>query len=89
MTEALTKAGTTAPDDGTLGHRVIELNGANAGNANGIDALSTIRGLAINRFQRDGIWLTTKATGSTIVGNDIGTDVTGFHAECCGDWAGV
>jgi len=48
MTEALTKAGTTAPDDGTLGHRVIELNRANPGNANGIDDFGTIRGLAIH-----------------------------------------
>ncbi|MCP4486732.1 MAG: DUF4347 domain-containing protein, partial [Gammaproteobacteria bacterium] len=38
---------------------------------------STIRGLVIHSFSSDGIELTTNSDNNTIVGNYIGTDVTG------------
>ncbi len=71
--------GTTLVDTNSLGPE-FELDGT--GSAVGDDGLlvtggtATIRGLAINRFGRDGIRITT--TGSnTIVGNYIGTDAIG------------
>jgi hypothetical protein len=58
----------------------IRMNGANAGRrANGLvirAADTTVRGLVINRFMRNGILL-KGATGSSIEGNYIGTDQTG------------
>jgi CSLREA domain-containing protein len=60
---------------------LIEISGANAGaNANGLRIVgsgSTISGLAINRFSRDGISL-NGGDGNTISGNFIGTDATGM-----------
>jgi hypothetical protein len=60
---------------------LIELNGANAGpNADGlkIQALSTIEGLAINRFSLNGIEL---LGASFIQGNFVGTNPQGTAAE--------
>jgi CSLREA domain-containing protein len=63
---------------------LIELNGADAGpNADGLlvgatGAGSTIEGLAINRFSRNGIEL--QGGSDTITGNYIGTDATGSNA---------
>ncbi len=57
----------------------IELDGTNAGNASGLRITaggSTVKGLAINRFGRNGIELMTIG-GNTIEGNFIGTDVSG------------
>lgn len=60
---------------------LIELSGANAGmSANGLRIVgngSTISGLAINRFSRDGISL-NGGDSNTISGNFIGTDATGM-----------
>jgi titin len=76
--EALIIDGTTQP--GFIGTPLIELDGTNAGA--GIDGLnisgggSTVRGLVINRFPSDGIYLQT-GDSNTVVGNFIGTDVTG------------
>ena len=65
------------------GQPVLELNGALAGtgvNFNGFSlsssAGSTIRGLAINQFDWAGIQL-NGGGGHTVVGNFIGTDITG------------
>ncbi|MCA9063345.1 MAG: DUF4347 domain-containing protein, partial [Planctomycetaceae bacterium] len=65
-------------------HPVIELDGTSAGaSSTGLhlvstSAGSTIRGLAINRFGADGI--SAGGGGQTIVGNYLGTDVTGTIA---------
>ncbi len=57
----------------------IELTGAAANSAAGLTIAagnSTIRGLAINRFNFDGILIQTNG-GNTIAGNYIGTDAAG------------
>ena len=72
--------GTTDSDFGSS--PIIELNGTSAGS--GVDGLrlnagsdgSTIRGLVINRFADDGITI-NGTDNHLIVGNFIGTDVTG------------
>ncbi|HEX8834868.1 MAG TPA: NosD domain-containing protein, partial [Abditibacteriaceae bacterium] len=61
----------------------VELNGTNAGNAHGLHITaggSTVRGLAINRFQQNGIFLQTRG-GNTVAGNFLGTDATGILAR--------
>jgi CSLREA domain-containing protein/uncharacterized repeat protein (TIGR01451 family) len=67
-------------DAGISTTKAIELNGTNAGsNADGlrISAGNTVvRGLAINRFNRDGIRL-ENGGGNTIESNYLGTDPTG------------
>ncbi|HEX8071742.1 MAG TPA: FG-GAP-like repeat-containing protein [Pyrinomonadaceae bacterium] len=59
----------------------IELNGAGAGaNADGLRLAannSTVRGLVINRFSRNGVAL-VGGDGNTVSGNFIGTDPTGM-----------
>ena len=75
--------GTSQP--GYSGTPLIELDGSQAGSeADGLmisAGRSTVKGLAINRFGGlfGGIWLTGSG-GNTIVGNFIGTDVTGTQA---------
>jgi len=72
--------GTTEPD--FAGTPIIELDGSNAGFANGLSLFSgesTIRGLVINRFSENGIML-TDGGNSTIEGNYIGTDISGTIA---------
>jgi hypothetical protein len=71
---------------GFSGTPIIELDGSLVG-AN-IDGLfltagsSTIRGLVINDFTRNGIYLSgAGATGNVIAGNYIGTDLTGSSAQ--------
>ncbi|MCA9062796.1 MAG: DUF4347 domain-containing protein, partial [Planctomycetaceae bacterium] len=61
---------------------VIEIDGSGAGSAYGLylntgSGGSTVRGLVINQFNLAGLYIWTGAAGSTIVGNSIGTDVTG------------
>jgi hypothetical protein len=61
---------------------LIELDGANAGSANGLTITagnSTVRGLVINRFQGDGININNGNGGNVIAGNFIGTDATGAN----------
>ncbi len=70
--------GTTEPDFNNT--PTIEINGENAGSANGLvlqggSAGSTIRGLVINRFKQNGI--TIYSDNNTVAGNYIGTDTTG------------
>ena len=69
--------GTTQP--GFSGTPIIEINGTNAGPSSGLiisAGFSTIRGLVINRFSDDGIFI-FDTNGNVIEGNFIGTDVTG------------
>jgi titin len=79
ITTPVTIDGTTEPD--YAGTPLIELNGANAGSADGLQITvgnCTVKGLAINRFGGifGGIFLNGSG-GNTIVGNFIGTDATG------------
>ena len=73
---------TTQPD--FAGTPIMELNGAGAGvGAIGLTITRggcTVRGLAINRFGLYGILLKTGGT-NTIVGNHLGTDLTGTLAR--------
>ena len=63
----------------------VVLDGSKAGSANGLviqAANSTIRGLAINRFEGNGILLSgSGATGNNIEGNRIGTNAGGTTAQ--------
>jgi len=80
ITDPVTIDGTTQP--GFTGSPIIELNGAIAGPANGLNIVagsSVVRGLVINRFKGNGILLDT-SVGNVIEGNFIGTDVTGTQA---------
>jgi len=70
--------GTTQP--GFAGQPLIELNGEDAGaNADGLKITagnSTVRGLVVNRFAGSGIWIWYEG-GNRIIGNFIGTDISG------------
>jgi hypothetical protein len=63
---------------------LIELSGATAGSAsNGLTVGpaatgSTVRGLVINRFAGNGIWI--QSNGNTVAGNFIGTNASGTGA---------
>ena len=67
---------------GYAGSPMIELNGTNAGaNVSGLtlgtgSAGSTIRGLAINRFDNEGLEI--QSSNNVVVGNYLGTDPTGL-----------
>jgi hypothetical protein len=66
---------------------MIQLSGASAGFASGLEILasgSTIRGLAINQFNKEGIRLFA-GSQDTVAGNFLGTDVTGMAALPNGD----
>ena len=77
---------TTQPEFGAAGRPVIVLDGSLApmtGDPNGISlnaGSSTIRGLVIQNFGEDGIEIDVNG-GNLIVGNYIGTDVTGTLAR--------
>ena len=75
--ERTTIDGTTQP--GYAGFPIIEIEGSQAGAAFGLiitAGFSTIKGLVINRFAGDGIFM-FDTSGNVIEGNYIGTDVTG------------
>ena len=80
ITEGVTIDGTTDP--AFHGTPIIELDGENAGSAtSGINIRSpwnTIRGLVINRFGRNGIYMLS--SHNIVTGCYIGTDVTGMHS---------
>jgi len=68
--------------NGFNGTLLIELNGTNAGNTNGLTISagnSTVRGPCDYRFCGEGTLLTAGG-GDVIAGNFIGTDATGTHA---------
>ena len=63
------------------GTPMMELNGAGAGAVSGLtlnasSAGSTIRGMVINRFGESGIVILSN--GNTILGNYVGTDISGM-----------
>jgi hypothetical protein len=61
---------------------LIEINGTNTTNQSGLyiaSANNTIRGLAINRFDWDGISIISgTATGNVVTGNHLGIDASGM-----------
>jgi hypothetical protein len=72
--------GTTQP--GYAGKPIIEIEGSQAGNRAGFvisAGFSTIKGVVINRFNGDGIFM-FDTNGNVIEDNFIGTDVTGSIA---------
>jgi MBG domain (YGX type)/Bacterial Ig-like domain (group 3) len=74
-----------ATQPGFTGAPIVEINGAGAGaGANGLTISGpniTIQGLVINRFSGDGILLNGGSdTGDQILGNYIGTDLSGTAA---------
>jgi len=82
VTDPVTIDGTT--QSGYVTNPVIELNGASAGNAAGLQLNagsdgSTIMGLAINRFSAQGIVI--NSSNNIIKGNYVGTDTTGTIAR--------
>jgi parallel beta-helix repeat protein len=70
----------------------IEIDGSLAGaGANGVNLAasnSTLRGLVINRFSQHGVYISGGVSGNFVMGNYIGTDVTGTVAAGNG-WMGV
>jgi Bacterial Ig domain/Periplasmic copper-binding protein (NosD) len=61
---------------------LIQLSGASAGYADGLEIIagkSTVRGLAINQFAKDGIRLFSSGN-DVVTGNFLGTDPTGTTA---------
>ncbi|KPJ78044.1 MAG: hypothetical protein AMJ54_05645 [Deltaproteobacteria bacterium SG8_13] len=77
-------------DTNTAGPEV-ELEGSLAGAVNGLNisaGSSTLRGFAINQFSQHGVYISGGVSGNFIVGNYIGTDVTGSAAAGNG-WMGV
>ena len=77
ITDPVIIDGTTEPDYTTT--PVVELNGTSAGASSGLlitAGSSTVKGLAINRFGANGIYLHTNGN-NVIQSNYVGTDVTG------------
>lgn len=80
--------------NGYNGAPVVELNGMNAGSVvSGLKITSngggsTIRGLAINRFDEHGIFV-SRRDGVTIQDNYLGTDVTGTQTKLGNGEAGI
>jgi hypothetical protein len=84
ITKQLTIDATSQP--GYAGTPLIELNGAAAGlNANGLEVIlndhSIIKGLVINNFSGNGIFINGAAANTAILNCYIGTDATGTLAK--------
>ena len=80
LLQTTTIDGTTEDDYVVGGAPRIEINGASAGGAQGIwiEATdSTIRGLTINRFTGQGIYIAGTASNTRLEGNYVGLDATG------------
>jgi len=79
--DGYTQPGAAPATGGTPATLLIEIDGTNAGNSDGFSITSAgneIKGLVINRFSRDGVRISgSDATGNTVSGNYIGTDVNG------------
>ncbi|MBL7950886.1 MAG: HYR domain-containing protein, partial [Flavobacteriales bacterium] len=69
---------------GFAGTPIVELNGTNAGNSNGMvfytASNSVVRGFVVNRFVYTGISLAIGTSNCVIVGNYSGTNATGTAA---------
>src|SRR5215207_1939962 len=67
----------------------IQLNGTNAGSANGLviqASDSTVKGLVINRFEGNGVLISgSGATGTKVQGNFLGTNAAGSADRGNGD----
>lgn len=90
ITDTVTIDGTTQP--GYAGSPRIEINGASAGAASGLQINASncvVRALAINRFSlQAGIYLyspSTSRSGNIVEGNRLGTDPSGTIARANGD----
>ncbi|MEM7626058.1 MAG: cadherin-like domain-containing protein [Planctomycetota bacterium] len=87
VTAAVVIDASTQP--GFTSHPLIEIDGGLAGNANGLYLTgggTTVRGLAINRFSGpvpfgSAIRIDGGSGGNTVVGNYLGTDITGTQAR--------
>ena len=91
ITETLSVYGGTQP--GYADRPVIELRGSSPGlDAYGLQLRagnSTLQGLNINRFARDGILVSGSGASSSVVqGNYIGVDTTGSTAQG-NNWSGI
>ena len=93
VTGPVTIDGTTQPGYSAGRGPVVEITaaGVTASDANAISlttGASTVRGLVINSAGDQGIEVDSGAGGSTIVGNYIGTDVSGTVARA-NRWSGI
>jgi hypothetical protein len=98
ITEAVTIDGYSQPGasentraNGNNAVLLIQLNGANSGNASGLNfnaSNSVVKGLLINRFAIDGIHI-FKGTNNKVEGNFIGTDPSGTLDRGNGSFGGV
>lgn len=80
LTEEVIIDGRTQP--GYAGRPLVEINGASAGEASGIRSVASgcaIRGLAINRFQLEGVRV--EGSSNTVTSCHIGCDTTGMFAR--------
>jgi trimeric autotransporter adhesin len=98
VTQAVIIDGSTQAGYSVAGGPVIEINAAGvttAGDQNAIaltTGASTIRGLVINSAGDNAIEVDAGAGGSTIVGNYLGTDVSGTQARAnstVGTWGAI
>ncbi|HNB64921.1 MAG TPA: DUF4347 domain-containing protein, partial [Rhodocyclaceae bacterium] len=86
VTDAVVIDGTTEPD--FAGTPVVVLDGS-GGALQGLEIAasgSTVRGLVIERFAQRGLLVDAGAANTRIVGNYIGTDVSGLLARGNGAW---
>jgi CSLREA domain-containing protein len=83
LTDSVVIDATSQP--GFAGKPIVELNGTNAGTGSfafGLEAGSnTFRGLVINRFDGQGLYVTTINGGHLVEGNYIGTNISGSAAS--------
>jgi CSLREA domain-containing protein len=79
--DGYSQPGTEATDNETPATILIEIDGTNTTNQSGLyitSADNVVRGLAINRFDWDGIGIgLATATGNVIAGNHLGPDPSG------------
>ncbi len=97
VTEGVIIDGSTQPGYNSAKGPVIELNaaGVSSGDPNALTlttGASTVRGLVINNAGDNAIEVDSGAGGSTIVGNFLGTDVSGTQARgnsTGGSWGAI
>ena len=97
VTQAVVIDGSTQAGYDAAKGPIVEINAAavTGGDANAIalnGGASTVRGLVINRASDNAIEIDTGATSSVIVGNYLGTDVSGTQAlgnSTVGSWGAI